>query len=375
VTHLEQIDAEPLPNGTLPQECPECNSAEFAYTARGCKCSACGLSESLRGIKDRWDYPHSFKIEAGPVDSIFISLKDLLARPGLLAPPEAVVPRIAYRGRLTILAGPDKSGKSTLMGHAIAAVTRGEHFLGLPCKPGSVMLLGLEEHPDDAARRLKDLKTDAKFVHMVLSPPPDLYALTDEWLSACQAELIVVDSLIEYARVTLGDAPADGDNSGWASVMRPLVALARGHNCAIVVLHHVRRADGKYRGSSEIAAAADLLLELSLPNKGQSPNARNIKGRGRWQADPFTVALEDGRYEISGGRELSCHDLVLIHVERNPGASLRSLRDGVQLRSSAVDEAVNRLISNGLLEDRGKEGRRAFFIGGDQARLGVDDVA
>jgi hypothetical protein len=375
VTHAQQIDAEPLPNGTALQECPDCNSAEFAFTARGCKCSACGYVDSLRGIKDRLEYPHSFKIESGPVDSTFISLKDLLARPGLLAPPEAVVPRIAYRGRLTILAGPDKSGKSTLLGHAISAVTRGEHFLGLPCKARSVLLLGLEEHPDDVARRLKDLKADAKFVHMVLSPPPDLYALADEWLSSCPAELVVVDSLIEYARVTLGDAPADGDNSGWASVMRPLVELARRHNCAIVVLHHVRRADGKYRGSSEIAAAADLLLELSLPNKGQSPNARSIKGRGRWQADPFTVALKDGRYEISGGKELSPDALLVIHVEQNPGASLRSLRKAVQGRGSTVDEVVNRLISKGLLEDRGKGKRRAFFIGGDQARLGADDAA
>lgn len=46
---------------------------------------------------------------------VFVSLAELMARPELLAPPEAVVRRIAYRGRLVLVAAPDKSGKTTLL--------------------------------------------------------------------------------------------------------------------------------------------------------------------------------------------------------------------------------------------------------------------
>ena len=61
---------------------------------------------------------------------VFASMAELQARPELLAPPECVIPHFAYRGRLVILAGPDKSGKSTIMAHAMAALSRGTRFLG-----------------------------------------------------------------------------------------------------------------------------------------------------------------------------------------------------------------------------------------------------
>ena len=63
---------------------------------------------------------------------------------------------------------------------------------------------------------------------------------------------MVVDSLQEYARVTIGAAPDDGDNAGWSAVIRPLVQLAREYDIAVVVLHHVRRSDGHFRGAGEL---------------------------------------------------------------------------------------------------------------------------
>jgi len=42
------------------------------------------------------------------------SLAELLADPDALNPPEPVIPRLAYRGRVTLLAAREKAGKSTV---------------------------------------------------------------------------------------------------------------------------------------------------------------------------------------------------------------------------------------------------------------------
>src|SRR2546426_5012104 len=46
-------------------------------------------------------------------------------------PPAAIVPRLAFRGRVTLLVGREKlGGKSTLLTAGAAAVTRATDFLG-----------------------------------------------------------------------------------------------------------------------------------------------------------------------------------------------------------------------------------------------------
>src|SRR3989442_1659644 len=68
------------------------------------------------------------------------SLAELLTDPDALKPPEAVVPRLAYRGRVALIAGREKlSGKSTLLTAGAAAVTRGTDFLGERCAAGQVL--------------------------------------------------------------------------------------------------------------------------------------------------------------------------------------------------------------------------------------------
>lgn len=292
----------------------------------------------------------------------FTLLSELLARPELLAPPECVVPRLAYRGRGVLLAAPDKSGKSTLLAHAASALTLGRSWLGEPTTVGRVAWMGLEESLGDAVRRFSELDADPERVQLVTMTPPDLLERTSELLDAWPADLLVVDSLAEYARVTCGGrAPDSGDAAGWGAVMRPLVALARLHDIALVILHHVRRSDGQARDSGEILAAVDATLEMSYPSGGQDPAVRRIKGRGRWPIEPFRVALRDGHYELAGGAPLSTDALVLIHVERDPGASRSAVRRALSVRASVADAAINQLIERGAIVDRGTGSRSALY--------------
>jgi hypothetical protein len=290
----------------------------------------------------------------------YATLADLLARPELLKPPECVVPRLAYRGRLVLLAGPDKSGKSTLLSHATAALSRMAPFLGaaVGARSGRVVWMGLEEAVGDAVRRLADLEADATRVQFVIYAPRDLLERTRALLSEWPADLLVIDSLTEYARTACGAIPDDGDNAGWAAVVRPLVAVAREHDIAVVVLHHVRRSDGQFRGAGEIAAAADALLELVPPNAGEDPAMRR------------RVALRDGRYELAGGAELSVDARVLLHIEGAPGTSKTATRKAVGGRAAAVDAAINRLLDRGAIEDSAS-GRPGLWPASGQQEMGV----
>ena len=78
----------------------------------------------------------------------------------LRAPPEDiswVIPGYAAPGRWSLIAGPPKIGKTTWAYEAIVHVARGQPWLGRRIRRGKVLILAVEEHPDDVARRFRSL--------------------------------------------------------------------------------------------------------------------------------------------------------------------------------------------------------------------------
>ena len=127
----------------------------------------------------------------------FATLGELIKRPELLESPECVIPRLAYRGRLVVLAGPDKSGKSTLLRHAVTRLTLKHHFLAEPTggTRGTVIWLGLEEATGDAVREFSTLCAHGDRVQLVTHAPRNLFERTRTLLTDWPADLLVVDSL------------------------------------------------------------------------------------------------------------------------------------------------------------------------------------
>ena len=288
---------------------------------------------------------------AGP-RTPFLSLRELLQRPELLRPPEAVIPRLAWRGRTTLLAGPDKSGKSTLMAHAAARLTTGHVWLDAMLRRGRVLWCGLEEAVGDAVLRFRGLVADPDAVELYFEQPDDLLETLRARLREQPADLLLVDSLAEYARVQLGASPEEGDSSGWGRVVRPLVALGREAGCAVVLLHHVTKAGGVYRGSTEIAAAVDALWEMSLPRDGEDPTLRRFKGRARWPVEEWTVRMTDGRFALGGGGPLPLEAQILLDVAQHPGTSRNALHGRLRGRKDANLRTVTRLLTDGQLVER-----------------------
>src|SRR6266851_2237255 len=67
------------------------------------------------------------------------SLAQLLLDPEATKPPPVVVPGLAWKGRLTLVAAREGTGKSTLLSAVAAAVTTGGEFLGERCAKGMVL--------------------------------------------------------------------------------------------------------------------------------------------------------------------------------------------------------------------------------------------
>jgi hypothetical protein len=320
--------------------------------------------------------PWKEKLGPNAEGAVFVSLAQLMERPELLKPPPAVIPRLSHQGRTTLLVSPDKSGKTTLVAQAGAEASKRGQFLGEPigANSGKVVWIGLEEALGDGVRRFHEFGAAPDNIMVVILQNPKLLEETRALLAVWPADLLILDSLTEYARVVRGTVPEDGDTSGWAGIIRPLVHLTREFPAlSSILLHHPRRSDGQYRGSGEIAAAVDCLLEMRPPKENEDPTTRHLTGRARWYVPPFDVRFHNGRYELTGGQELSLDARVIIHVEQNPGVSISELRRLVGGRAGIVDRTVSELVSRGVILDLGKKGQHAYHSAAtDQPMMGLD---
>ena len=95
----------------------------------------------------------SIAVDGAPL-SIARSLREWMVDPELLRPPRIILPHVAVEGRVTLLSGREKIGKSTFVGAVVAAASRGESVLGAPPNaPVSTLWYAIDEPASDAVRR------------------------------------------------------------------------------------------------------------------------------------------------------------------------------------------------------------------------------
>lgn len=291
--------------------------------------------------------------------SPYRALAEILEDPTILEPPETVVPRLAWRGRVTLLAAREKDGKSTVAGAAAAAVTRGATFLDGVALRGVVVLAGLEEHTSEIANRLVAFGADPTMAHIATriesSPLPEL----NEAVERIRPVLVVVDTLSAIAEGKL----EDGSAKAWQPLMAALTKLARDFDCAVLIIHHSRKSDGAYRDSTAIGANVDCIIEMRSDER--EPNARHLKARARFSVPDCSICYNGSGYEMveAGEPEEAIRSAILRYVSEHPGCSQNHLRKGVHggsYEKKAVIAAA--LVAEGnLREEKGPRGARRFF--------------
>jgi putative DNA primase/helicase len=285
------------------------------------------------------------------------SLAELYADPELTRLPPLIVPRLAYQGRVTLLAGREKSGKSTLITAAAASVSAGDAFLG-EATPGAVVLyLALEEHLGDVARRFHLFNADAQRVHVVPRLEhgcADLRTLVDRY----RPSLLVVDTLAALASGSVEDFNSAAQ---WLPLLNSLVALAHETNTATVLLHHASKANGKYRDSTAIGGAVDMIIEVNDPEDVADPTRREVGVRGRLPGSNFAFRFDGTAHVLATPiSDVPYETRVLEYLRANPGQSKTAIRDAVTGSNKAIDAALSRLVASGLVEHLG-DGRTSRY--------------
>lgn len=225
------------------------------------------------------------KLDAANDNKVPISAEALL---GMDFPPVAYVVDGYIAEGLTILAGRPKLGKSWMaLGFGVAVATGGQ-TLGVDCEQGDVLYMALE----DNRRRLKER------LEVVLHPPtnrPDMSRLSlvteaakiggglveflEEWRKAAdQPRLVIIDTL------SMVRPPKKSNQDSYAAdydAISPLQKWAGVHGVAVVVVHHVRKAEAEdpleaVSGTNGLTGAADTIMVLNRTADGPK-----LYGRGR----------------------------------------------------------------------------------------------
>lgn len=295
-------------------------------------------------------------------------LDELLANPAVMVPPAAVVPRLAWQGRSTLLACEEKGGKSTLCGYATAKVSRGDRFLGAGVIDGVVLVVSLEEHFTDTARRFAEFGAAGDRVYLVTTLPSEPEArqrALRQHIADTSPVLVIVDTLMAYAAGMVSDA---NSSTQMQAVVQALTNLAHETGVAIILTHHAKKNGGGYRDSSAIGGAIDVIAEMSIPEPDDDPALRHFRMRGRVPVTNFDLRYfpvygggHDYELAIPGETEAPIERRVWEFVAAHPVCSLRDIREAVTGRNERIDAAVGALVMAGRIAKTGKTVGTARF--------------
>lgn len=305
--------------------------------------------------------------ERGRAARIARSAAKLFTDPALLQPPTAVLPYLAWPGRLTVLAAREKDGKSTLVGSGVGALTRGVSWLGQPTVAGNVLWLH-EEAERDVIARLHRFGADLQKVFLLHLPLGDVERDLTANIDAHKPVLIVIDSLVRFAGSAVTQ---DTSAAQWQAVLTPLLTNAHKSNIAFLVLHHAQKGSGEYRDSTEIGASCDMLIQMP---KGLQGNRQTLEARGRIVGiEPYTVtvALTESVHHVVGDavagstRSLTEHQTralaalrTLVPNPEAPPVGISAWEQQAGLPSTTFDRVRESLVDGGHVERIGEKGGR-----------------
>ena len=220
--------------------------------------------------------------------------------------PPCVLAGLAWKGRLSIVAGPPKAGKSTLIAQAIGCRLSGQAFAGqrVECK-GSVAIV-TEEPLGLLAQRLRAYGlTDAHVGAVwVAAPGHGVDRMFGSFIRS-RPEVVIVDSFTPWALAAGADSLSDP--AGMRRVMDGLRAVADA-GAGVLVVHHARRSDGELADSRDLSAAVDQVVLFDAVDEAgercalRSSSSRRLSYLGRWPQDVVRLEYSEPQYQLDEAR-------------------------------------------------------------------------
>jgi len=186
------------------------------------------------------------------------------------------------RGALALLDGDPEIGKSLITIDIAARLSRGRTFPNATAvaRPHVTILLGTEDNTADTiAPRVLAAGADAERV--IVPEENDAGGLTfpanvpelEEMILTHAADLVVIDPIVSFMPSSI----ATNTDHGVRRSLKPLADLARRTDCAILLVRHLRKAEGGralYRGLGSIGFIAAARSGLFASHHPTEPELR-----------------------------------------------------------------------------------------------------
>ena len=267
-----------------------------------------------------------------------------------MKPPPVLVPYLAWSGRSTLFASQEKAGKSTLLGYIVAEMSKGGSFLNECVQPGVALIIGLEEVRYDVARRLQLFDARPERVHIVdrllSTSPSDRVQEIRDHIAAVRPTLVILDTLVAYGDATVTDWASSAQA---APIVNALTSIAHETGVAIILVHHAKKSDGRYRDSSAIGGAVDVIAEMQIPDVETDPTLRKLTVRGRLGNAACRFRYDRATYVVDQGDEAPLEYRIHAFIRDRVTCSVRDVIQGVRGKAETIHAAIGHMIADGRL--------------------------
>jgi DNA-binding transcriptional ArsR family regulator len=295
--------------------------------------------------------------------------------------PNVIVPHLLYEGRCTLYVGKPKLGKTTAAAWLASQLACGGSVFGAQSRRMVVLWFALEEHPDDAAGRLAAMGAGAGvFLSTTLACPGGILKGLEENLQELRPDVVVIDTLSALAKAS-GDVNDENNATAMSALVQAVSDLAHASGSAVLIIHHSRKNDSGYRGSTAIGAAVDIVVEMSEVRNADA-EVRRLESLGRLELGRavFHVRFDPERAEYTAVADVDSlsedarsgtateappvpdglSERVLVFLRKQQQASLSEIRLAIKGRAQRVDNALSALVDGGRVV-RLRQGNRHVY--------------
>ena len=203
-------------------------------------------------------------------------------------------------GKLGMLFGPSGGGKTTFASAAVAAVSTGAEFIGLPTVDGGADVLVMAAEDTATLRAVvSQMGGDPARVHVWSDGHVDNLPAA---LERTGARAVLVDTLSEYAHQHGLERNSD---DAMGKVARQLHVVAKSTGAAVTILHHEpwsqpgaeQATAGRPKGAGDVYTACDWAARVTVDEWKRETTVTRSKGRRGLLVESIVFLMGDDGFE------------------------------------------------------------------------------